>query len=562
MFSYTMLINILGGLSLFLYGMKIMSEGLQKVAGNRLRAALKRLTNNRIYGIFTGFFITAAIQSSSATTVMLVSFVNAGLMNLTQSLGVILGANIGTTVTGWLVAILGFKVKIALFALPAITVGFFIRFVGKQKITDWGEVLLGFGMLFFGLTIMKDALGDLKHSQEVINLMSTYRASGLFSTLAVIGAGAAVTMLIQSSSATMALTLTLASQGLIDYPTCAALILGENIGTTITANLAAIGASTNAKRAARAHMVFNVCGVVWMMFLFTGFLKFVNAVVPGDLYTLSQEAGAKVLPDHLAAFHTLFNIANTLLFLPLLGVLGWVAQLLVKEPVKKEKSHLVHISSRLIKTPPLAIEETKRELSRMAESVMDMLDSVMELFNKQEKTYNDYQDYGKKVADMEILVDGLEREISAFLVQVIRNTTSKDISEEISEILNAVSNLERIGDHCEILLKQIKRMADNDLSFTDNASREINEIAQKVREQLTLINENITMRKTNIMSAANNLEKEINSLRYEMRRGHIERLNNGACEVNQGLIFIDMLSSFEKIGDHAYNIAQSISGVR
>jgi phosphate:Na+ symporter len=555
MISWSMTINILGGLSLFLYGMKIMSEALQKVAGNRLRQTLKKITNNRFSGVLTGFLITAGIQSSSATTVMLVSFVNAGLMNLTQSLGVILGANIGTTVTGWLVVLLGFKIKIALFALPAITIGFFVRFAGKQQLTDWGEVLMGFGFLFFGLTIMKDAMGDLKHSQDVLNFMSHYRASTLFSTLAVVGVGTAVTMIIQSSSATMALTLTLASQNLIDYPTCAALILGENIGTTITANLAAIGASTVAKRAARAHMIFNVFGVFWILLFFQKFLSMVDSIVPGSVT-------GPALPDHLAAFHTLFNLTNTLIVLPFISVLAYLATKIVPEPEKKEETHLVYLSSRLINTPPLALEESKRELSRMSENVLSMLDTVMELFNIKDKVDGDIEEYASRVNEKEMLVDNLEHELTKFLVLVIRNTTSNEISEEIEETLNAANNLERIGDHGEILFKQIARLHKMNLILSENAIKEINGIAAKVKELLLIIHENITKRKTNILSRAGTLEGDINKLRTDLRRAHIERLNRGDCDVDQGLIFIDMLSSFEKIGDHAFNIAQSISGMR
>jgi phosphate:Na+ symporter len=562
MFSFEMVISIIGGLSIFLYGMKIMSDGLQKVAGTRMRITLNKLTNNRFSGVFTGFFITAAVQSSSATTVMLVSFVNAGLMNLTQSLGVILGANIGTTVTGWIVALLGFKIKIALFALPAIAVGFFVRYTGNQKITDWGESLLGFGFLFFGLTIMKAALGDLKHSQEVITLMSKYHASGLLSLVVVVAIGAAITMAIQSSSATMALTLTLANQGIIDYPTCAALILGENIGTTVTANIAAIGASTTAKRAALAHMIFNVLGVIWILLLFYPFLRLVDAIVPGNIYSSSASEIASIIPGHLAAFHTLFNVLNMIIFLPFIGTLAWVSKLLVRGTPKTEKSHLLYLSSTLINTPPLALEESKRELRRMSENVMQMLNSVMELFNKKEVTAVDYNRYSEKIVDLEYLVDTLEREITNFLVLVIRNTTSKEISEEISEILNAVNNLERMGDPCESLLKLMKRIYENNLHFTDDAVKDINTIADKVQKLLTVINENITNRKTNIMSLSNSLEADINTMRHEMRKAHIDRLNKGSCDVNQGLVFIDMLNSFEKIGDHAYNIAQSISGVR
>jgi len=559
--NFTMIITALGGLSLFLYGMKVMSEGLQKVAGNRLRSILKALTNNRFSGVFTGFFITAAIQSSSATTVMLISFVNAGLITFTQSLGVIMGANIGTTVTGWLVALIGLKIKISVIALPAITIGFFIRFLKKQQLSDWGEVLLGFGLLFFGLTLMKDAVGDLRNAPEIINLMSTFRADDLSSMLMVVGVGTFVTMVIQSSSATMAITLTLASQNIIDYPTCAALILGENIGTTITANLASIGASTAARQAARAHMVFNVLGVVWMIFVFNKFLMLVNIIVPGDIYTAGPAEIGGMLPGHLAAFHTLFNILNAAIFLPLTGMLAWSAKLLTQRSKGPDEVHLTYLSSALVNTPPLAIEESKRELMRMSETVLDMLDQTTKLVNKKDKTRQDFYNATQKISALEDLTDTLEHEISTFMVRVMRNSSSGAISEEISEILDIANNLESIADHCELLMKLQDRLNERNLDFTDGARLEINSITDKARELLLLINDNINTRKTNIMTNARALVTTINKMRSDLRLSHITRLTEGTCDIEQGLVFLDMLSSYEKIGDHAYNIAEAISGV-
>ena len=559
--NFTMVITILGGLSLFLYGMVVMSEGLQKVAGNRLRATLQKLTNNRLSGVFTGFFITAAVQSSSASTVMLISFVNAGLITFTQSLGVIMGANIGTTVTGWLVALVGLKINISLFALPAITFGFFMRFLNKQRAADWGEVLLGFGLLFLGLTLMRDAVGDFKDAPEILRLMGSFRASDIPSTLLVIAVGTFVTMAIQSSSATMAITLTLASQNIIDFQTCAALILGENIGTTITANLAAIGASTAARRAARAHMVFNVLGVVWMMFLFQQFLALVDMLVPGDVYSTVPGEVGRILPDHLAAFHTLFNVINTLIFLPLAGFLAWTATLLTARQRGQDEEHLTYLSSALVNTPPLAIEETRRELARMAATVLTMLDQAMELFNKNDKTQQDFYTATQNISSLETLTDNLEREISAFMVRVIRHSSAGDLSEEISEILDIVSNLERIGDHCELLMKLQNRLNTQNLAFTESARDDINGIAAKAREMLVLINDNVMNHKTNIMTSAQGLETIINQIRSDLRLSHINRLNEGTCGIEQGLVFLDMLSSFEKIGDHAYNIAEAISGI-
>ncbi len=559
--NLTMIITVLGGLSLFLYGMKVMSEGLQKVAGNRLRTTLKALTNNRFSGVFSGFFITAAIQSSSATTVMLISFVNAGLITFTQSLGVIMGANIGTTVTGWLVALIGLKIKIAVIALPAITIGFFIRFLKKQQLSDWGEVLLGFGLLFFGLTLMKDAVGDLKNAPEIIRLMGTFRAADFPSILMVVGVGTFVTMVIQSSSATMAITLTLASQNIIDFPTCAALILGENIGTTITANLAAIGASTAARQAARAHMIFNVLGVVWMIFAFNHFLVLVNFIVPGDIYSAAPSEIGDMLPGRLAAFHTLFNIINTAIFLPLTGMLAWAAKLITPRAKSPDEVHLTYLSSALVNTPPLAIEESKRELMRMSETVLSMLDQTMELTNKKNKTRQDFYNATQKISDLETQTDSLEHEISTFMVRVMRNSSSGAISEEISEILDIANNLESIGDHCEILMKLQDRLNEHNLDFTDGARLEINGITVKAREMLMLINDNINSRKTNIMPNARALVTIINQMRSDLRLSHINRLTEGTCDIEQGLVFLDMLSSVEKIGDHAYNIAEAISGV-
>lgn len=556
-----MVITILGGLSLFLYGMKVMSEGLQKVAGNRLRATLQALTNNRFTGVFSGFFITAAIQSSSATTVMLISFVNAGLISFTQSLGVIMGANIGTTVTGWLVALIGLKIKVAAIALPAITIGFFIRFLKKQSLTDWGEVLFGFGLLFFGLTLMKDAVGDIKNAPEIVRIMGTFRVVDLSTTLMVIGVGTFVTMVIQSSSATMAITLTLASQNIIDYPTCAALILGENIGTTITANLAAIGASTAARQAARAHMIFNVLGVVWMVLVFNKFLMLVNFIVPGDIYTATASEVGGMMPDHLAAFHTLFNIVNTAIFLPLTGFLAWAATKLTRRSKSPDEVHLTYLSSALVNTPPLAIEESKRELVRMSDTVLDMLDKSLELLNRENKIPQDFYSATQDISALETLTDNLERELSSFMVRVMRLSSSEDISEEISEILDIANNLESIGDQCEALVKLQNRLNEQNLDFTDSARQDINGIAAKAREMLLLINGNIKARKRNIMTRAQAFETTINQMRSELRLSHISRLNEGTCGIEQGLVFLDMLSSIEKIGDHAYNIAEAISGV-
>lgn len=554
-------ITIFGGLGLFLFGMKIMSESLQLAAGDRLKGILWRVSNNRIKGVFTGLFITSIIQSSSATTVMLVSFVSAGLLTLHQSIGIIYGANIGTTVTGWLVALIGFKVKITAVALPCIGIGFFIRFISNEKIRYYGEVLLGFGVLFFGLDIMSNAVKDLRNSEAILSIMSRYSATDIPSTLIVVAIGTIVTMIVQSSSATVAMTMTLAVNGLIDFPTACAFILGENIGTTITANIAAIGASTEAKQAARAHFLFNFIGVIWIMFIFHKFfVPFVDWLVPGNPYSDILAVRSKVIADHMAAFHTCFNVINTIVFLPFVKVLANLSMKLAPKPEgEKDEFHLKYITTALVSTPTININQARLEIKRMCGIVLEMFDLVMDVFHHPKEKLGTQVE---QIIKLENLTDHLEKEISNFLVNILQNNISYEQSEEVSSLLHTVNELERIGDNCESLLKLTRRKYEQGIEFSDEAVKGINEIASKVREFLVLVNDNITIRNKDIMADSKFLEDRIDELRSELRKGHVNRLNEGVCDVNAGLIFIDMLSKFEKIGDHAFNVAESISGVR
>jgi len=563
--NFTMIsiaITILGGLGLFLYGMKVMSEGLQSATGEKLKNVLWKVTNNRFKGVLTGFFITGLIQSSSATTVMLVSFVNAGLIDLVQSVGIILGANIGTTVTGWIVAIIGFKVNIKAFALPAIAIGFFCRFLSSEKIKYWGEVLLGFGILFLGMSIMNESVKDLRGSETVMNFMSSYHADGIGSTILVVLVGTAITMIVQSSSATMAMTMTLAVNGLINFPTACALILGENIGTTITANIAAIGSSVSARRSAIVHMLFNIFGVIWVLAVFHRFfITFVDFIVPGDPFSTVIDVRAAAIADHMAAFHTVFNITNTLIFLPFVGFLARASEKIIrqKKEDRPQEFHLKYISTALLSTPSININQARLEIKRMMDIVMDMFDSVMDVFNNPGTKMGPIVE---KILTMENHTDLLEKEISTFLVRVSQNTISEDQSHEISIMLQRVNELESIADQCESLLKLIRRKYDERITFTDNANGQILEISGKVREFLILIQEHISQTAYNIITRSEVIENRIDELRREMRKDHIQRLNDGVCDVTSGLLFIDMLTGFEKIGDHVYNIAEGISGLR
>ena len=548
------IISVIGGLAIFLFGMKIMSEGLQKVAGPKMRQILSVMTGNRFSGVLTGLTVTSAVQSSSATTVMLVSFVHAGLVTLPQSIGVIMGANIGTTFTGWLVAILGFKVKIAAMALPAISLGFFVRFFKVKSLTQWGEVLVGFGILFLGLDFMKDAVHHLRESEMLLSLMANARADVIGWRLAAVGIGTFVTLLVQSSSATMAITMTLAAQGMIGLDTACALVIGENIGTTVTANLAAIGASRAAKRAALAHFIFNIFGSIWAVVLFVPFFSFINFIVPGDA-AASGVLSQVTIAARLAAFHSIFNIINTSLFLPFTTQLAWVASRLIKSG--EDRFGLRYIDPSMVGMPPTAIHAARSELKRMLDEVESMLSRVLMLISSPEKKLGAVAD---AIEASEAVVDSLEKEITAYLVSVSQLEVSEKQSREIAGIVNAANDVERIGDHCEVLLRLLRRMYDDKQPMGEVSIQEATDMGEKVLNFIRLLSENIADPSKELMDEAQSLEDSIDDKRKVLREEHIDRLRDGKCEVEGGLIFIDMLTSFEKIGDHAFNVAEVLAG--
>ncbi len=551
--DYTgMTINTLGGLAMFLFGMKVMSEGLQKVAGEKMRHVLSAMTSNRFVGVGTGVVVTSVIQSSSATTVMLVGFVHAGLITVSQSVGVIMGANIGTTFTGWLVAIVGFKLKITAMALPAITIGFIPRFIGNRKLADWGEVLIGFGLLFLGLNYMKEAVESLGESKEIIDWMATCRADTVIARLGAVAVGMIVTFVIQSSSAAMAVIMTLAVGGM-PVDTACALALGTNIGTTITSNLAAIGTSVSAKRAARVHLLFNVVGSIWPIVLFVPFLAFVDLFIDR-----SGSMDKATIAVYLAVFHTLFNIISTVAFIPFTKQLAWLSQKLVFGGAEKNVA-LKFLDPKVMNSPPMALHAARAELLRMIDEVESMLIKVLKVVSSPDKKMGKVAD---EVLATEEIVDILEKEISEYLVSVTRLETSLEQSHEITGILHAVSDVERMGDHCESLLRLAKRRYDKKLPLGDRAIKELNEIGARVKEFMDLIRENMTEPKPTLMADARRLEDSINEMRRQMRKAHVIRLNEGSCKVDSGLVFIDMLTSFEKMGDHAFNVAEMLAGER
>ncbi|MDD3814808.1 MAG: Na/Pi cotransporter family protein [Desulfocapsaceae bacterium] len=553
------IITVLGGLALFLFGMKTMSDGLQKVAGPTMRTILSKMTGNRFSGVLTGTLITSMVQSSSATTVMLISFVSAELLTLTQAVGVVMGANIGTTMTGWIVALFGFKFKIILLSFPAIFMGFLPRLLGMHKLADWGEVLLGFGLLFLGLDFMKESAESLKDSAAILAFVQSVDASTLMHRMGTVAVGAIITMIIQSSSATMTITMTLAAQGIIDVPSACALVLGENIGTTITANLAALGASREAKQTAVSHSIFNLFGALWAIVLFNPYLQLIDYIVPGELMDSSTGTAISMvaLAAHVAMFHTMFNVINTGLCLPFVKQIAWAASKIIPSKVLKDRPILQYLDPHVISSPPMALHAVRLEVRNMTYEVKSMLDKVLLLIESPVAKMGLVAD---AISQSENKVDYLEKEIVQYLVIITQGETSRSEAREITGLIGAVHYIERIGDRCEALHKLLARRYDQKIEQSEEATKQLMEIGNTTRQFLRLISDNLEHPSPEVMVTAQSLENSIDEMRIRMRDSHISRLHEQCCSVASGLMFIDMLTSFEKIGDHAYSVAQVLGG--
>ncbi|MCD6177238.1 MAG: Na/Pi cotransporter family protein, partial [Candidatus Cloacimonetes bacterium] len=457
--------KLLGALGVFLFGMRVMSEGIQKVAGKRLQSILNYMTANRVAAIFTGFFITALVQSSSATTVMVVSFVNASLLSLTQAIGVIMGANIGTTVTTWIVSLIGFKFKITTIALPVIGVGLPFMFSKFKKRRDIGEILIGFGLLFLGLMFLKESVPDIKNNPEVLEFLKNYTDLGFLSFVIFVFVGSVLTVLVQSSSAAMAITVTMAYMGWIGFETAAAIVLGENIGTTVTAYLASIGTNVNARRTARAHFLFNIFGVIWMALIFRYFTQFILKIAPWDS---SLQVN---LPLNLSLFHTVFNIINSLIFIPFIIPFAKLVEKLVK-PKESDLSteyKLQYIKTGLQDTGQMNIQTAKSELNKMVELINDMFDTFLKVFRSPDKKMGGTV---KKVKAMEELSDQMQIEITKFLVECSKEDLSERSVMNLNAIMRIVNELENIGDSCYKLMLLTERKYSSNIQLHAKAMEE------------------------------------------------------------------------------------------
>jgi len=536
---------LMGGLGVFFFGMQIMSDGLKKIAGERLKNILHFVTKVPLVGILVGAGITCFIQSSSATTVMVVGFVNAGLLALKQAISVVMGANIGTTFTAWLVSSMS-VFKITQYALPAIGIGFAMKtFAKTKKARFWGQVIMGFGLLFMGLSFMKDSFAPLKKSQAVKDIFVSFSDNPLLGVFV----GTVFTILLQSSSATIAIVQVLAYNGLISFDAAIPLILGDNIGTTITAQLAAMGANINARRAAMSHTVFNILGVGYMLvFVYSGlYSKGIQMLIPGEI-TL------KNIMFYIAVAHSAFNIVNTILFMPLIGFLERVSIILV--PKKKGVVDLTpqYLEKHLLETPPIAMEQARRETVRMINLACKSVSSAVKSFIEKDLSMT------KKVPEIEEAVDNLQSAITQYLVELSQRNLSEEESQELPVLIHSVNDIERIGDHSENIVELTERSIEQKLPFTDDAMRELalmwNELNSMMIETAEALSKNDSV------IAGKVLEREdvINRYQVSLKKSHVGRVNRGACNLHAGIVFIDFVDNLEKIGDHLSNVAEGVIG--
>lgn len=555
-YSFFDFLRLIGSLGLFLYGMKIMSEGLQKFAGDSLRRILTAMTTNRVTGVLTGVLITALIQSSSATTVMVVSFVNAGLLTLTQSIGVIMGANIGTTVTAWLISALGFKVDIAAFSLPLLAFGIPLLFSGKSSRKSVGEFIFGFSFLFMGLQALKANAPDLGANPEMLAFVQNYADMGFFSIILFLFIGAILTMIVQASAATMAITLIMCANGWIGYQLGVALVLGENIGTTITANLAALTGNTQARRAALAHLVFNVFGVIWVLILFYPFTNAVSWFVT-NVMRISDPSVA--VSFKLAAFHTAFNISNTFIMIWFVGLIEKTVCFLIKgKKDEDEEYRLRYITGGMLSTAELSILQAHKEITLFAERTGRMLDMVKALFY--EKNEDAFLKTYSRVEKYESISDRMEIEIANYLTCVAEGRLSSEGKEEIRIMLRAVSEIESIADSCNNMARSIKRRNEFKSVFTDEQNHNVDQMLALTEKALHRMIE--ILKKSELVrddvNPSYNIENEINNYRNQLKIHNVEDINNKKYQYQDGVYYMDIIGEAEKLGDYVLNVVQAV----
>jgi phosphate:Na+ symporter len=559
--SLETVIQILGALGFFIYGMKTMSDGIQRAAGSQLRAILRRLTKNPLLGIFNGFVITALIQSSSATTVMTVSFVNAGLLSLTESAGVMIGANVGTTITTWLVSGLGFEINLATYCLPTFAIGVPMIWVGRGKLKFWGQFIIGFALLFLGLDALREAIPVIDAQAPVLQMLQDFTERGIASRIFFVFVGTALTIVVQSSSAATTITLAMCYNGWLPFEVAAAMVLGENIGTTVTAELAALVGNTSARRSARIHSLFNIFGVIWMVVALPWFLPLMTSVVQpllniGDPYT---EPTAILLA--LAAFHTSFNVLNVLITLPFIPWLIKAATYTVKEKDDAKNSNVkLRFISNSTLTAELNIDAVQKETAHFGTVMGRMNKFLYTSINSIER--KDKVNALQRISKYEEIADMMEVEIMEYITRLADAEITPETSTKLRSYMNIANDLERIGDIYFQISRSLEQKMEERLYFLPIQRNNINRMIALIDEAFLEMNKNLNTPNYSTVKKeqAIQIEQRINTLRNRLRSENLDRLGQEDYKVKNAMIYNNLFSSLERVGDHIINVTESVVG--
>lgn len=550
-------LKLLGALGLLIYGMRMMSDALQKIAGPQLRHILARMTTNRLTGMLTGTFVTCAVQSSSATTVMVVSFVSAGLLTLAQAISVIMGANIGTTLTAWIMS-LGYNVDLTNVVFPAFFIGMVLIYKKRHRFI--GDFLFGIAFMFLSLVMLSTAGKemDLEHNEEVVAFFASFDTNSYWTILSFLGIGTLITCIVQSSAAVMAITILLCSTGVLPIYLGIALVMGENIGTTATANLAALGANTQARRAALAHLLFNVFGVIWVLCVFYPFVDNVCHLVG---YDTSQGGQASRLPVVLAMFHTCFNVTNTAILIGLIPQLERVVYWLLPEEKQAtgEVFRLQYIQANLMQTPEISVLQAQKETAQFGQRVQKMFAMVCQLRDEQNDDL--FEDLFSRIEQQEDYTDRMEIEIARFLEQVSEHHLSDETKTKVRKMLREVGELESIGDACYHLARTLKRLQESNQQFNPAQQTKLAALMQLCDKALSEMNASMTgHRYEHDINETFRIENDINQMRQRLKNENIRAVNDHEYDYAIGTIYTDLINECEKLGDYVVNVVQARFG--
>ena len=555
-------IEIIGSLSLLIYGMKIMSESLQKMAGSQLRRILGAMTTNRFTGILTGTFITCAVQSSSATTVMTVSFVNAGLLSLAQAISVIMGANIGTTLTAWIMS-LGFSVDLRSVVFPAFFIGIMLIFVRKKS--SIGDFLFGLAFMFFSLVLLSTCGKDLQldKNPEMIEFFKSFDIHSYSTILIFLAVGTIITGIVQSSAAVMAITILMCSTGVLPIYLGIALVMGENIGTTMTANLAALGATPQARRAALAHLVFNVTGVIWVIIFFYPFTHFCCQIV-GYEYEGATNVSAQRVSMALAAFHTAFNLCNTFLLVWFIPVIERIVNFIIKSEKEEEEvePRLQFLEGGIMQTPELSVLEAQKEIHQFGLRTHRMFDMAKEIINT-EKNDETFIKQFSRLEKYESIADKMELDISKYLEQVSDNHLSDITKAQIRRMLRIISEIESISDSCYNIARIINRKVSSQQEFSAEQYKHIHRMTSLIDQSLQFMDTLLSSHHEQLdVNLAFNLENEINNYRNQLKTQNIYSVDSHEYSYSVGTIYMDIINECEKLNDYIVNVVEASTGIK